>query len=120
MSPQDTRIVSMHPDWLECYNGRRHDFRWRGATVQIIRWETRRAERWTFICQRCPVERVDIRNPRNVREVWSRWYPHVEGYHAEPGEGRLDPGEVVAELARRARAHDWPDTYQREGAPRSL
>lgn len=96
----------MHPDWLECYGGGRHDIRWRGAVMEKVEWNGRRAERWTYVCQRCPVVRVDIVHPRTL-ELYSRQYPHIEGYHAAPGEGRLPREDVRRELARRARADDW-------------
>lgn len=106
----DQRVTAMHPDWLQCYAARRHDFRWRGATVQKGQHCDchRRTEKVTRICQLCPVERVDIIDPRTLAEL-HRSYTRVEGYHAKKGESRLDSTDIRRELIRRVRANDWED-----------
>lgn len=101
----DQRTKSMPGDWLECY-GTVHDFRWRGATVELVVWEGRRVERVTRICQRCPKVRIDYIHRRTL-ELLGRTYTKVDGYDAKPGEGRIPRPDITRELMRRAREDDW-------------
>lgn len=102
------RLTNMPGDWLECYGGKRHDFRFRGAKVSKPRTEPGwgRCYEVRQICQRCPKERVSLIQKSTGIAV-TRHYTKVAGYDAEPGQGRLDRGDVMAELIRRAREDDW-------------
>jgi hypothetical protein len=102
----DARLTAMPLDWLECYGGRRHDFRWRGAVFQrgVFCDCHARTEQVVQVCQRCPKERkyiIDIKRPYITYHIW---YSKVDGYDAKPGDGRLDPEDVRKELVVRARA----------------
>jgi hypothetical protein len=96
--------------YAECY-GSLHNFKWRGARVERKLVDGVRCKVVTQMCQDCPkirtrVYRIAAR--KGDLDVWLRsGYNKVQGYDAEPGEGRLPRADIEQELIRRAEENDW-------------